>query len=284
MEIILITLITLGVLAIILAVILYFIAQRFKVEENPLIVEILDLLPGANCGGCGFPGCQGFADICIKNDSLDGLFCPVGGNETMKNIATVLGIATINQEPKIAVLCCNGSLEKRKKTNIYDGTKTCAIAHATYGGESACIYGCLGFGDCIKACPNDAIFFDKESGLPQFNEYKCNSCGICVKNCPRSIIELQNKGKNNRRIYVSCKNKDKGIEAKRACDAACIGCAKCVKACTFDAITLNNNLATIDASKCKLCRKCSSECPTKAILDVNFPPRKAKLENENIIN
>ena len=284
METIISALIILGVLGIVLAVILYIIAQKFKIEENPLLEGIVELLPGANCGGCGYPGCQGFADVCMKSDSLDGLLCPVGGNETMKKVASLLGYSATELEPKTAVLCCNGSREKRLKINNYDGTKTCAIAHATYGGETACIYGCLGYGDCVKKCPNNAIFLDEESGLPQFNEYLCNSCGICAKACPRSLIELRNKGKNDKRVYVACKNKDKGADAKRACSSACIGCGKCAKICPFEAITITNNLAYIDFSKCKLCGKCSIECPTGAILNVNFPPRKSNIENENIIN
>ncbi len=120
--------------------------------------------------------------------------------------------------------------------------------------------------------------------MPQFNEYLCISCGICAKACPRSLIELRNKGKNDKRVYVACKNKDKGAEAKRACSSACIGCGKCAKVCPFEAITITNNLAYIDPNKCKLCGKCSIECPTGAILNVNFPPRKSNVENENIIN
>ena len=119
-----------------------------------------------------------------------------------------------------------------------------------------------------------------ETGLPEVDESKCTACGACAKACPRSIIEIRPKGKNNRRVYVQCVNKDKGAVARKACAAACIGCGKCVKVCPFEAITLENNLAYIDPAKCKSCRKCEMECPQNAIIAVNFPPRKAKPAEE----
>ena len=277
MEIILNTLISLSLLGVVLAVILYFVAQKFKVVEDPRIDEIEACLPGANCGGCGYPGCRGFAEACVKAETLDGMFCPAGGNETMKNVASALGQTATEKEPQIAVVRCNGTLEKRKKTTNYDGPISCAISNTLYGGDTDCQYGCLGLGDCVAACTFDAIHMDEESGLPIVDEDKCTACGACVKACPKSIIELRNKGKKSRRIYVSCINKDKGADAKRACDAACIGCGKCAKVCAFDAITIENFLAYIDFEKCKLCRKCVAECPTGAILELNFPPRKESI-------
>lgn len=274
MDIILTTLISLSLLGVILAVILYFVAQKFKVVEDPRIDEVEEFTPGANCGGCGYPGCRGFAEACVKAENLDGLFCPAGGNAVMQNIANVLGLSASEKEAQIAVVRCNGSYDKRPELSIYEGPKSCAIAHSLYSGETGCSYGCLRLGDCVYICTFDAIFMDDESGLPMVIENKCTSCGACIKACPRNIIELRDKGKKDRRVYVSCINKDKGAEAKRACGAACIGCGKCVKTCPFDAIILENYCAYIDYNKCKLCRKCVPECPTGAILESNFPPRK----------
>lgn len=278
MEVILYTLISLSSLGVLLAVILFFVAQKFKVIEDPRIDEVEALLPGANCGGCGYPGCRGFADACVKADSLDGLFCPAGGNECMNAVAKALGMAPVEKEPQIAVVRCAGSPEHRAKTSIYDGPESCAVAAALYGGDTDCPYGCLGLGDCVTVCTFDAIYIDKETGLPIVSEEKCTACGACVTACPKDIIELRNKGKKSRRIFVSCVNKDKGAPAKKACNVACIGCGKCVKECAFDAITVENFLAYIDYEKCKLCRKCVDVCPTGAIHELNFPPRKPKPE------
>ena len=267
------TIISLCAIGIASAVILYFVAQKFKVEEDPRIYTVESILPGANCGGCGKPGCRGFAEATVKATSLDGLFCPVGGAETMTKVAAALGMEVTAQTPQIAVVRCNGTCDHRQRTSQYDGYKSCAIEHSLYRGESDCTFGCLGCGDCVTACPFDAIHMD-ENGLPVVSEEKCVACGACVKACPRNIIELRNEGVKDRRVFVCCVNKDKGNIARKACTAACIGCGKCVKECPFEAITLENNLAYIDFRKCRLCRKCVSVCPTHAIHEVNFPPRK----------
>ena len=278
------TIISLCAIGIASAVILYFVAQKFKVEEDPRIDTVESILPGANCGGCGKPGCRGFAEATVKATSLDGLFCPVGGAETMTKVAAALGMEVTAQTPQIAVVRCNGTCDHRQRTSQYDGYKSCAIEHSLYRGETDCTFGCLGCGDCVTACPFDAIHMD-ENGLPVVSEEKCVACGACVKACPRNIIELRNKGVKGRRVFVCCVNKDKGNIARKACTAACIGCGKCVKECPFEAITLENNLAYIDFRKCKLCRKCVSACPTHAIHEVNFPPRKitepAEVEAKN---
>ena len=276
MDLILVAVISLGAIGLIAAVILYAASKKFAVYEDPRIAKVSEVLPQANCGGCGYPGCSGFAGACVKAadaGSLEGKLCPVGGAPVMEKVAAILGLEAVAAEPKVAVVRCNGSCENRPRTALYDGAKSCAIAHATSGGETGCTFGCLGCGDCVTACPFDAIHMD-ENGLPVVSEEKCVACGACVKACPRNIIELRNKGVKDRRVFVCCVNKDKGNIARKACTAACIGCGKCVKECPFEAITLENNLAYIDFRKCKLCRKCVSACPTHAIHEVNFPPRK----------
>jgi ferredoxin len=181
------------------------------------------------------------------------------------------------QDPLIAVVRCNGSHAHSPKKVNYQGAASCAFAHNLFSGEGGCQFGCLGLGDCVKSCDFDAIHMDPETGLPVVND-KCVACGACVKACPRDIIELRPKGKKDRRIFVSCVNKERGGPAKKNCSVACIGCGKCVKVCPFDAITMENNLAYIDPIKCKLCRKCVPECPTEAIHELNFPIRKVKEE------
>ena len=140
-------------------------------------------------------------------------------------------------------------------------------------------YGCLGNGDCVAACQFGAIVVNPETGLPEVDETKCTACGACVKACPRNIIELRKKGVKGRRIYVGCVNRDKGAVSRKVCAVSCIGCGKCVRTCPFEAITLENNLAYIDAEKCRLCRKCVAECPTGGIREINFPPRKTAADN-----
>lgn len=277
---ILITIISLSLLAFLSAVILFFIAQKFKVYEDPRIDEVQELLPAANCGGCGFAGCRNLAEAIVKSDSFEGLSCPVGGAAVMGDIAGILGRTAPVTDPKVAVLKCNGSPEYRPRTTVYNGAADCRIVNSLYIGETDCSYGCLGYGDCEKSCAFDALHIDSLTGLPVISDEKCTSCGACVKACPRSLIELRKKAKKDRKIYVACSNCDKGGPARRACNVACIGCGKCVKVCAFDAITLENNLAYIDAAKCTFCRKCAVECPTNAIIEVNFPPRKPKAEAE----
>lgn len=281
MSSILITVISLCAIGVTAAVILYIVAQKFKVEEDPRIDVVEELLPGANCGGCGYPGCRGFAEGVVRATSMEGLLCPVGGSATMNNIAQALGREVSASAPKTAVVRCNGNCENRPHTNLYDGAKSCAIAHNLYVGETACAYGCLGCGDCVAVCAFDAIHMDPTTGLPIVDDTKCVACGACVKACPRNIIELRNKGPKDRRVYVSCVNKEKGASARKACSVACIACTKCKQECPFDAITIENNLAYIDYTKCRLCRKCVAVCPTHAIHEVNFPPRKLETEKAN---
>lgn len=274
MELIVISLIVLGVTGLVSSVLLYFIAQKFKVEEDPRIDAVQEVLPGANCGGCGFAGCRSLAEACCKATSLDGLLCPVGGAPTMAKVGEILGMAASAAEPKVAVVRCNGTCDARPRTSEYDGAKSCRIMHNLYVGETACPFGCLGCGDCVAACQFGALSMDPETGLPVVDEEKCTSCGKCVAACPRGIIELRNKGPKGRRMVVECVNKDKGAVARKACMNACIGCGKCQKECQFDAITVENNVAYIDYTKCRLCRKCEAACPTGAIHAINFPVRK----------
>ncbi|MCK9305482.1 MAG: Fe-S cluster domain-containing protein [Bacteroidales bacterium] len=278
MNTVIVTILVLSLLGLILALVLYFVAQKFKVVEDPRIDGVQALLPGANCGGCGDAGCRAFAEDCVKASDLDSLFCPVGGNETMKRVAEYLGRTVEEKAPRVAVVRCNGSCVNRPRTTIYDGYPSCAVVATLYTGESDCRWGCLGMGDCVAVCTFDAISMDPDTGLPVVDQNRCTACGACVKACPKSIIELRNKGPKERRIFVSCVNKDKGAVARKACAVACIGCGKCQKVCPFDAITINNFLAYIDPGKCRLCRKCVNECPTNAIHEVNFPARALKVE------
>ena len=259
------------VLGLLLALVLYLVAKKFKVEEDPRIDEVEKVMPGANCGGCGFAGCRAFAEAAVKSPDLEGIFCPVGGNDVMAQVASILGFEVKAKAPEVAVVRCNGTCEARPRVNEYDGFATCAVKASLYAGDTACAYGCLGCGDCVTACQFGALSMDPATGLPVVDEEKCTACGACVKACPKQIIELRQKGPRGMREFVSCVNKDKGPVAKKACANACIGCGLCAKTCIHDAITMAVNIAWIDSYKCKLCRECEAVCPTGAIHGVNFP-------------
>lgn len=277
MNVVLITIAVLAVLGCVAAIILYFVAQKFKVFEDPKIGEVESVLPGANCGGCGFPGCHGLAEALAKADDISGMGCPVGGAPAMEQIAKILGKEVAQSAPKVAVVRCNGSCANRPKTLAYDGAPSCAVASANFAGDTACAFGCLGLGDCVKVCQFGAIAIDKESGLPVVDEEKCVACGACVKACPKIVLELRTKGRvvqnTARRVWVSCVNKDKGAAANKACKSACIGCGKCAKVCKFEAISIENNVAYIDPEKCKACGLCVNECPKHAIQATFTPPQ-----------
>ena len=283
------TIVILAGLGLILSLVLYLVAAKFKVEEDPRIDEVEKVMPGANCGGCGFAGCRAFADAAVKAPNLDNNYCPVGGNEVMKKVAAILGYEIVEKTPQVAVVRCNGTCENRPRTNVYDGVKSCKVKAALYSGDTGCPFGCLGCGDCVEACQFGAITMDPATGLPVVDETKCTACGACAKACPKHIIELRNKGPRGMRVFVSCVNKDKGAIARNACTAACIGCGKCAKVCAQEAITVEDNVAYIDFTKCKLCKKCVAECPTGAIHTVNFPvlppkPAAEPVKKEEVAN
>lgn len=275
-----IAILVLGVIGFLSAIVLFFASKKFAVWEDPRIKQVTDLLPQANCGGCGYPGCSGFASACVKaaeNGGLNGLNCAPGGSEVMSQIADILGLQASSAAAKVAVVRCQGTCDKRPSNAEFDGMNTCCVQNMLGMGETQCQYGCLGEGDCAKSCMFGAISVNPSTGIAEVDEAKCTGCGACIKTCPRNLIELRTQGPKNRKVVVLCNNKDKGIFATKACQASCIGCGKCVKVCEkFEAITLIGNLAYIDAEKCKMCRKCEEVCPRGVIKAFNFPPRKPK--------
>lgn len=277
MNFILTAVIALGSIALVAAVVLFVVSKKFAVKEDPRIGQVQELLPGANCGGCGFAGCSGMASALVAGadqGDISGLSCPVGGQTVMGQISDLLGMAIGQSDPRVAVIRCNGSCENRPRVAEYDGLHTCAAMNATGAGETACGYGCLGCGDCVSVCQFGGLHMNEQTGLPEVDEDMCTACGACASACPRHIIELRKKGPKNRRVFVSCVNQDKGAVARKGCQAACIGCGKCQTVCKFEAISVTNNLSYIDDSKCRLCTKCVDACPTHAIVKMNFPVRK----------
>ena len=268
-----------------IASVLYITAKKFKVYEDPKIDDVEKALPGANCGACGYAGCRAFAESLVKADEAKFAksFCPVGGNNTMKAVAALLGFEAKEKEKTIAVLRCNGSKQNATSKILYQGAESCLLAHLTFAGESGCPYGCLGLADCVKVCNFDALHIDENTGLPVVDEEKCTSCGACVKKCPRGLFEIRPKGKDNKRIYVACMNQEKGAVAKKNCAVACIGCGRCAKVYETDAVTINNNLSYISP-------KVDVEnyggqivgcCPTGAIIGINVVSEKLEKVSKN---
>jgi Na+-translocating ferredoxin:NAD+ oxidoreductase RNF subunit RnfB len=281
-EVILYTILSLTAIGLLAAIVIFMVSKKFAVQEDDRIGKVEEVLPNTNCGGCGQPGCRAFAKAVVEAGDLSVLHCPVGGNAVMKQVADILGIAAVERDPYIAVVRCSGSFEYRKKTNEYDGTKSCKIAAALYSGDTGCAYGCLGMGDCVEVCDFEAMYMDEKTGLPVILEDKCTACNACVKECPKDILELWPKGKKNQRIYVACLNEEKGSTARKECAVACSGCAKCFDACRYDAITVNNNLAAIDPDKCKLCMECVETCDVRNIVTANVAVEKIQAATEQL--
>lgn len=261
------SLLILGVIGILAAVLLYIAAKKFHVEENPKIAEVEALLPGANCGGCGYSGCHAFAVACADATSMEGLNCVSLNAEGLRKVADCLGFTPSKAQRKVAILRCNSTCETRTAPNIYNGVRNCAIENSFYQGESECVYGCLGGGDCVVACPFGAMTLDYKEGYPVTDWEKCVGCGKCVEACPRHIIELAPYDEKKPLVWVSCVNTDKGPLALKACEVSCIGCGKCIKVCPEKAPSVTSFLAHIDYGKCTACGACIEACPRKSIVE-----------------
>ncbi len=248
-------------------IILTIASKVFFVPVDETVAQVREALPGANCGACGFAGCDDYAAAIGADHSLSPSLCPVGGAECAAAIATVLGVEATAAEPKVAFVKCKGNSENTKKIMEYQGVQTCAAAKNFYGGNWACSYGCMGLGDCVSSCQYGAIKVC--DGLAVVDREACVGCGMCEKACPNNVITIAEKKKL---VYVACNSTAPGAKARKACSVACIGCKKCEKVCKFDAITVENNLAKVDFDKCKNCGLCEKECPTKAI--TNFRVKK----------
>jgi len=231
-------------------------SKRFAVEQDPRVKQIMDALPGANCGACGFPGCSGYAQA-LCDDHAECNLCSPGGKALVETIASLLGVEALDSEENIAVVRCQGHDGNCSSDARYVGVRSCRACQILAGGTKKCPFGCLGLGDCVEVCPFEAIYIGPD-GLPIVDSNKCTACGKCVDACPRDLIELAARSK---KTFVLCRNTQKGAKANKVCKTACIGCRKCVKAC------LTNNLASIDVEKCRNCGICASVCPKKCIID-----------------
>lgn len=253
--------IVIGVTGLLIGLLLGIAAKKLAVEVDERVLLVRDALPGNNCGGCGYPGCDGLADAIVKGEAAVNA-CPVGGAPVAEAIGSIMGIQADAGEKKVAFVKCNGTCDKTTVKYNYYGIADCKKAITAPGeGDKSCSYGCMGYGTCVRACAFDAIHI--VNGIAQVDEEKCVACGKCVTECPKHLIELL---PYEAKYRVKCSSKDKGKDVKAACEVGCIGCGICVKQCEFDAITLENNLAYIDQTKCTKCGKCAAKCPSKIIL------------------
>ncbi len=229
-------------------------------QTNEKKEAILAALPGANCGSCGYTGCENYAAALVEGKA-ELTSCPPGGETTAKKLAEILGVEAGEMIKKGAFVKCRGSLDHTYIKADYQGISSCAAANMYLDGPNRCSYGCLGFGDCAADCPYGAIEIIR--GLATIDLCKCIGCGICVKSCPKKIISLLpvNEGK----ALVRCSSKDKAAYTRNVCSAGCIACGRCVKVCPSEAISIINNLAVIDSEKCIGCGKCVEVCPVEAI-------------------
>ncbi len=249
----------LGVMGLLFGLILAFASKVFAVEVDERIPAVQECLPGANCGGCGYPGCGGLATAIVEGKAPVNA-CPVGGPEAAEKIAAVLGVEATSGDKMIAHVHCAGSCENAKLRAKYEGIHDCLGALRVDNGYKECANGCLGLGTCETACPFGAI--KVENGVAKVDEEKCTACSKCISACPKGIISLV-PAKNV--VRIDCSNRDKGKPVMMACDAGCIGCMLCVNTCKFDAIQMNGNIPVIDYEKCKGCQMCAKACPRHVI-------------------
>ena len=246
-------------IAIVCAVLLTVSDVFFGIKEDETVLAVRDCLPGANCGACGFSGCDSYAKAVAGGTAATNLCIP-GGDGTAADIAAVLGVEAADVIERVAVIACHGTCEAAGKRYDYRGEPNCRAANLSYSGDKLCTFACLGYGDCAKACPHGAISI--EDGVAVVDSDECVGCGICVHTCPNSLIKLIT---DTTRVVVKCSNTEKGAVTRKQCTNGCIGCMKCEKTCPHGAIKVENNLARINYELCTGCGACVKVCPVHCI-------------------
>lgn len=248
-------------IAVVMGVVIYITTKVFQVPSDPRVSELNSILPGVNCGGCGYSGCMAYAEALVSGADTVTTKCTAGGAETAAKVAEFLGVEAGVYVPKVAHVHCQGNTNFTKKRYAYTGTPHCASAHGLFSGPNSCTYGCLGFGDCVNVCEFDALYI--ENGIAIVNHNNCTACGKCVEACPKHLIEMIPK--HEAATVCTCKNHWPGAATKKNCAIGCIGCTKCVQVCPVKAIHMDDKLAVINQYTCIHCGKCAEVCPTQAI-------------------
>ena len=252
-------------IALLCGVLLSLTERFFGVKEDEKAQAIRECLPGANCGACGFSGCDAYAKALSEGVAEGTNLCIPGGDNAAREIANILGVEAGDVIEKVAYVACNGVCGVVEKKYEYTGPKNCVAANLSYNGDKTCSSACLGYGDCLRACPQDAITVI--DNVAHIDPKKCIGCGICVRTCPKNIIKLID---DTSKVAVKCSNHEKGAITRKSCTNGCIGCMKCEKTCPHGAIKVENNLAVIDYSICTGCGECAKVCPVHCIHEENF--------------
>ena len=262
---ILIAIVIVAGIGLVCAIMLVLASKFFAVREDKKFIAIRECLPGANCGACGYAGCDSYAKALSKDDSVKTNLCTPGADAVAKQIADILGKEAEDVIEQVAVIHCYGDCSHTVNKMDYFGINNCDAAKTLYGGKGKCGFGCMGFGDCVKSCPQNAICM--QNGIAHVNPRLCIGCGICTRICPQGLIALISDEEN---ILVTCSNKERGAIARSKCSNACIGCKKCEKNCPSGAIKVVDNLAHVDYSLCTKCGLCAENCPVGCILISDF--------------
>ncbi len=261
---ILIALAIVGGIGLLCGILLALFAKFFHVPEDETAHALRECLPGVNCGACGYKGCDDYAAAMAEGRAKPNL-CVPGGDGTAADLAKILGVEAPDIEEVVAFVHCNGNPQATSKKAVYEGVQSCRAAAGVYGGPNACLYGCMGFGDCAAVCPVNALCV--RDGIAHVDPTLCIGCGLCRDTCPKHIITLLPATATT---VVMCQNRDKGGEARKLCSNACIACKKCEKSCPEGAISVVDNLARIDYEKCTRCGLCATVCPTGCIKTVKL--------------
>lgn len=260
-----------------LCAIMLVVASHFmSVPVNEKEEKVRKCLPGVNCGACGYTGCDGYAKALAEDPTIKTNLCVPGADKVAREVAEALGVEALDVIEQVAFIHCMGDCKKRTKNTIYEGINSCAAAKSVYGGEADCKDGCIGFGDCVNACPVGAICL--ENGIAHVDQRKCIGCGICVKSCPNHLITLF---ADVEVMAVTCSNKEKGAIAKKKCTNACLKCKKCENNCPVGAIKIKDNLPEIDYEACTDCGTCASVCPVGCIIKASFKGKNNLENNED---
>ena len=251
------------VIGLVCAVLLVVAGKFMAVPVDEKFEKVRACLPGANCGACGYAGCDGYASALASGACTETTLCVPGGDTAAADVAAALGVEAGTVQKKVAFISCNGTCEKTRDKFTYEGTQTCAGAEIMFGGPGECTFGCMGFGDCQRVCQYNAICI--ENGIAHVDPRICKGCGACAKVCPNHLIHVLPA---DIAYFVTCGNQEKGAMTRQRCTNGCIGCKRCEKACETGAITVNNNLASIDYEKCIGCGKCAEVCTVGCIADL----------------